>query len=198
MNKLGSLGESDIVQKVAPILKRMPGVLGVGAANVLGGGLAPTADTSSAQGTQPINNQPNQGIGNSTMYNPTMLALQEAMGSPALFSQIGNILPTAQKQIEASNLINQNAQLFQNAGGAQGGIGGLLTRLSALAPGSAAGQYQRSQGTTAALLGSLLGANPKSVAGLLPTFTENPATANTNLSTLYNLFNANPSLPATL
>lgn len=198
MNKLGDLGNSDIVQKVAPILSRMPGALGVGAANVLGGSLAPTAATNPTQGVEPVNNQSNPQTGNSTMYNPTMLALQEAMGSPALFSQIGNILPMAQKQIEASNLINQNAQLYQNAGGAQGGIGGLLTRLSALAPGSAAGQYQRSQGATASLLGSLLGANPSSVAALLPTFTENPATANTNLSTLYNLFNANPSLPATL
>ena len=130
------------------------------------------------------------------MDNPVMQALQQALYSSKFNSQIGSILPLAQREIAAANLVNQSMNLYQQAGGAQGTGGGLLTRLSALQPGSAAGQYQRSQGATSAALASLLGMNPTQIAGLLPTFTENPNIANTNIQTLYGMFNPNPTLTA--
>lgn len=188
-SKLGDIANSNIVSNVAPLLART-GTLG--ATDVMGGQLAPVNTPSTplngAQGNQP-NNQ-TQGIGGSTlMNNPVMQALQEAMSNPAMNGEVSQLVPEAQKVIALSNLINQSGQLYQNAGGAQGGVGGLLTRLSALAPGSAAGQYQRSQGATSAAIANLLGIPPTSAAALLPTFTENPNTANINLSSLYGLLN---------
>ena len=191
LNKIGGLKNSQIVNDVIPLLARTGAV---GAANVAGGGLAPTpVNTGTPNGGttgMPIDNNQNNNIGGTTnMESPIMQELRQALGNPSMASVLPSIVSAAQKQIAVQNMINQSLNLYGQAGGAQGGMGGLLTRLSALAPGSAAGQYQRSQGALSSSLANLLGMSPTNAAALMPTFSQNPSTANTNMNTLRNIFN---------
>src|SRR5208282_3367979 len=66
--------------------------------------------------------------------------------------QLGTLLPLAQKYQAAQAALQQAGQYYNLAGGAQGTIPGLLTRIGSLFSGSAANSYQKqAQQATAAL-----------------------------------------------
>lgn len=100
---------------------------------------------------------------------------------------VAGLAPQVQKQQLASQAISGLLPSFENAGGAQGALGGLMTQATSLIPGSAANTYQREQATAAAALASLLGISPQEAAGLLPRLTQEQGTAGTSEQVLRNI-----------
>ena len=95
--------------------------------------------------------------------------------------------PQVNKQQIAANAIQQLMPAYQNAGGAQGLGGGLLSTLSGLIPGSAANVYGNQQQATAGALGNALGISPAQAGGLTPQLMSNQQTANPQITALQNL-----------
>jgi hypothetical protein len=106
---------------------------------------------------------------------------------------VANLAPQVQKQELAGQAVAGLLPSFENAGGAQGTLGGLLTQATSAIPGSAANTYQREQSTAAAALASLLGISPAEAAGLLPRLTQDQNTAGTAEQVLRSISgNVNP------
>lgn len=83
-------------------------------------------------------------------------------------SALNSLVPLQQKNTLAADTVSNLAPSFANAGGAQGLGGGLLSRLTALIPGTAAHTYQAQQQAAAAQLAAILGISPQAAAAMLP------------------------------
>jgi hypothetical protein len=92
---------------------------------------------------------------------------------------VAGLAPQVQKQNLAGEALSGVMPAYEQAGGAQGTLGGLLSQATSMIPGSPANTYQREQATAAATLASLLGISPVEAQGLLPRLTQNPGTAAT-------------------
>ena len=123
------------------------------------------------------------------------LATQEAMApldlAPSLSgaisslgANIGSQIPQANQQALAAPVIDRVQSAMQNAGGAQGPLGGLLTQATSLIPGSPANAFNQSQEAAAASLGKLLGITPQAAMALLPKLTQSSQTAGNALGTV--------------
>lgn len=94
-----------------------------------------------------------------------LLSALQALAGPAQQTQM---LGQAQQGLQ---------QGFQNAGGPQGLLGGALTNLTGLIPGTAANQYQRNQGVYGSLMQQLYGIPAGQAGAATPQFTQTPGTA---------------------
>lgn len=90
---------------------------------------------------------------------------------------VAGLAPQVQKQEMAGSALSSVMPGFENAGGAQGPLGGLLSEATAIIPGSPANTYAREQATAAATLASLLGISPAEAMGLLPRLTQSQGTS---------------------
>jgi len=176
--------DSGLLNKLLPILTR---TTAVGAANLpnLAGSAPSTQPANNNQGAN-MNQQP-MGMGGQTQQPITelfkQLLAQEQAGA-GLTSNSGNLIsalaslaaPAQQTQL-LGNLQGGLQQGFANAGGAQGTLGGSLTNLSGILPGTAANQYRRNQSAVGSLLQSLYGIPAGQGAALTPQFTQTPTTA---------------------
>jgi hypothetical protein len=75
---------------------------------------------------------------------------------------------------------------YANAGGAQG-TGGILSRISALVPGTSANTYQSERDAAAHQLAQVMGISPQAAAGLLPQLMQNPNSAAVSSGILGNM-----------
>ena len=168
------------LKKFGPVLERA-GKFGAPAGAAIGtlGGLvaAPVggANMNQQQGTgaqqQPITElfkqllaQEQAGAGLTNNSGALLSALQ-ALAGPAQQTQM---LGQAQQGLQ---------QGFQNAGGPQGLLGGGLTNLTGLIPGTAANQYQRNQALYGSLMQQLYGIPAGQAGAATPQFTQTPGTA---------------------
>jgi len=195
--------------KIAPVVARAGGIAAANLPNEqpqpAGGAAAPVAATT--PGMNPMN-IPSSILGQDLSAQGALL--DEAGRIPANYGGTGlagtaaqfgglaaGLAPTVQKQALAGEAIAGVNPAFENAGGAQGPLGGLLTEATAMIPGSAANTYQREQATAAAALAQLLGITPAEAMGLLPRVTQTPQTAGTNQAVIGNLLGTSqPNLPA--
>jgi hypothetical protein len=181
-NKLKAVTGSAVAKKMVPLLTRGAAI---GAANLPNDASSPT---SMAAGALPNNN----GITNpgSSYMQPTqsplaqiystLLAQEQAAPTvlgPQFASSLSSLAPQLQKQEQLAPAITNATQGFNNAGGAQGPLGGALSKLSGLIPGSAANTYNAQQSSAAAALAQLLGISPEAAMNLLPQLTQGGQTA---------------------
>lgn len=137
--------------------------------------------------------QPAQPNANLEAFNQLMNQAQGTLGtssSPALIQALSALAPIVSKQQEAAPLIQSLQQSYQNAGGAQGPLQGLITKFSGLLPGSAASAYQQQQESTSSALSNILGLNPaqsQQLRGLMPSLMSNQQTAQPQITALQNL-----------
>jgi hypothetical protein len=99
-------------------------------------------------------------------------------GYASMVSGVDALAPTVQKNQLAADTVSNLAPTFANAGGAQGTAGGLLSRLTALVPGTAAHTYQAQQQAAATQLAAILGITPAAAATLLPQLMNNQQVGN--------------------
>lgn len=171
--------------KMLPLLSRM-GALG--AANLPNDVSTPTGQEQSTLGGLPQGDT-NAASGGATMQqNPLdqlyqqLLQQQQAgagltANSGALDSSLASLAPQVQQQQQLAPVISNLESTYNNAGGAQGAGSGLLSRLSALIPGTAANTYQRQQAVTADAIAKLLGITPQAAMQSLPSLMSTPGTA---------------------
>lgn len=137
--------------------------------------------------------QPAQPNANLEAFNQLMNQAQGTLGtssSPALIQALSALAPLVSKQQEAAPLIQSLQQSYQNAGGAQGPLQGLITKFTGLLPGSAASAYQQQQESTSSALSNILGLNPaqsQQLRGLMPSLMSNQQTAQPQITALQNL-----------
>lgn len=117
-------------------------------------------------------------------------ALREAMNNPLNggLSQIGALLPLVQKQAAAEQAAQGLAQSFNQSGGGQGPIMGLLAKLGGTLTGAPAGNYGAQQQQAEQTISNALGVPTSAVS--TPSITQNQDTAQQSLTNIQNLINA--------
>jgi len=161
------------ISKVAP-----SAVVGAGGLISAGANAQPVGGNMQNQSMQ--QGMQNQGQNQLATLLSTLTAQEQA--SPINFaSSLGPVIsalaPLVQKQNVGAGIAGNLAGAYQNAGGAQGPIGGAITNLSSFIPGTAANTYQRQQQATASTLASLLGISPQQAMQMLPQITQSAGTA---------------------
>lgn len=96
---------------------------------------------------------------------------------PQLAPVLGALAPAVQKNEMAANAVAGLAPTMDNAGGPQGLGGGLLARLTAMIPGTAANTYQGQQQAAATQLAAVLGITPQAAMAMLPQLMQTPGVA---------------------
>jgi len=194
---LGGVNNKDagLLNKVATLGTRATALGGFNLPNVAGGGQPTGQITQGAgmQGTQA--NQPTGGDNQqqgalNQLYN--QLLQQEQLGfggtqTGSLISALNSLAPQVNKQQIAANAIQQLMPAYQNAGGAQGLGGGLLSQLTGLIPGTAANVFGNQQQATAGALGNALNISPAQAGGLTPQLMSNQQVARPQITALQNL-----------
>jgi hypothetical protein len=156
---------------------------------------------------QVVGNSPNDvtgpaGAGNaiSLNENPAMnpqnsvlsQALYEAMQNPLNggLSQIGALLPAVQKVNQAQAAEQQLASEFNQAGGAQGPLGGILNRIGATLTGGEAASYPGQAQAAAEAISQATGIPVAQVESTLPSQTQNQSAAQASLGNIQSLIQA--------
>ena len=186
---LGGVNNKDagLLNKVATLGTR---ATALGAANLpnIAGASQPTGQITQGAGMQGGDNQ-QQGALNQ-LYN--QLSQQEQLGfgglqTGDLINALNTLAPQVNKQQIAANAIQQNLAAYQNAGGAQGLLGGGLQSFTGLFPGTAANVLQRNQQATAGTLAQALGISAQQAGGSLPSIMSNQQVARPQITALQNL-----------
>ena len=194
---LKSLGitnkNAGLVNKITPLATRATALGAANLPNVAGSGQPTGQITQGAgmQGTQGAGGAgaPGQDALNQ-LYNQLLQQEQSSFGGTqtgSLISALNQLAPQVNKQQIAANAIQQLIPAYQNAGGAQGLLGGLEQYATGLIPGTAANVYGNQQQATAGALGGSLGINAQQAGGLLPSLMSNQRTANPQITALQNL-----------
>jgi len=198
---LKSLGitnkNAGLVNKITPLATRATALEGFNLPNQAGAS-QPTGQITQGAGMQ--GTQGAQGAGGAgapgqdalnQLYNQLLQQEQLDRGvtsnSGALISALNQLAPQVNKQQIAANAIQQLMPAYQNAGGAQGLGGGLLSQLTGLIHGTAANVYGNQQQATAGVLGNALGISPAQAGKLTPQLMSNQQTANPQITALQNL-----------
>ena len=194
---LKSLGitnkNAGLVNKITPLATRATALGTANLPNVAGSGQPTGQITQGAgmQGTQGAGGAgaPGQDALNQ-LYNQLLQQEQSSFGGTqtgSLISALNQLAPQVNKQQIAANAIQQLIPAYQNAGGAQGLLGGLEQYATGLIPGTAANVYGNQQQATAGALGGALGISPAQAGGLTPQLMSNQQTANPQITALQNL-----------
>ena len=194
---LKSLGitnkNAGLVNKITPLATRATALGTANSPNIAGSGQPTGQITQGAgmQGTQGAGGAgaPGQDALNQ-LYNQLLQQEQSSFGGTqtgSLISALNQLAPQVNKQQIAANAIQQLIPAYQNAGGAQGLLGGLEQYATGLIPGTAANVYGNQQQATAGALGGSLGINAQQAGGLLPSLMSNQRTANPQITALQNL-----------
>jgi hypothetical protein len=180
----------------------------------MGAKLAPaatiTAATAAGMGADPVGNPSGGatigGIMNDQQQQPGMTAngttdpnsmhsilqrlMQMGSVNPQLMSSlapvIGALAPQVQKQSLLGSEMSALPSSYANAGGAQG-IGGVLSHVSSLIPGTAANTFENQSAGVAQQLANQLGISPEAAAGLLPRLMQNQQSAGLTQGVLGNM-----------
>jgi hypothetical protein len=96
---------------------------------------------------------------------------------PSLSGPLSTMAPSVQQNQFAANSMSALPSTYENAGGAQGMGGGLLSKLTGMIPGTAANTYQMQQQAAAAQLAKVLGISPEAAMAMLPSLMQSPQTA---------------------
>ena len=88
-----------------------------------------------------------------------------------------SLVPLANKQALLSPVIANNQTVFANAGGAQGALGGGLSMINSLIPGTAANTYQRESEAAAATIANALGIRIEEARKLVPQLMQSQGSA---------------------
>lgn len=162
-----------------------------------------TPDNQSTIGANMQN--PLQGSLLSQLLGQDLGAGREALTDPYLasnfspeISQLSSLLPMAQKVAAAQASAQQLASLFNQAGGAQGPVGGLLSRLGQTLTGGPASFFGSNLGTqenqAAQGIAGVTGQSPGQI--MTPQVTQNQPTAQAALQNIYSLIGALGGGPA--
>lgn len=182
-----------------------PQVLGAGASTLgkIGSSMLPSI------AGEVIANSPND-IAGATNSNENGVSLQEPNMQDSLLNQLmqaeaasailqpnvggassaNSLFPLAQKMGVANNALQGVTNEFNLAGGAQGPLGGLLSRLGATFTGAPAAQLPAQEAAAAQAIGSALGISPAQVESALPKITQNKTAAQAAVNNVQNLISA--------
>lgn len=165
-----------------------------------GGTMQPTAAT---QGVAPATGaaSPNPflslipGSGVSAAYQPIAQNEMVSMFDPSLLGQTQAGANTAAQGIsdkqqalqQTMSLVNSLKGEYQQAGGGQGALGGILSQLQGKTTGGPARAYQGEAATAASSIATATGANPAEVKQYIPQLTDTPEVAQTKLNALSQL-----------
>jgi hypothetical protein len=182
LSRIGAMGEklapaAGSVVATSPNLGADPlPVAGMGVGGTMGG----TMD-----GTQPL--QANGAHSYQDLINAmeAQAVLAPSMGGGAS-SFLAQVAPQLQHNQLTGAALSGLPGSFANAGGAQG-MGGILSRISALIPGTAAHTYQGQQEAAAAQLAKSMGISPEAAMSLLPQLMQNGQTAGVTNGILSNI-----------
>lgn len=170
LSRIGKLGS-----KLAPATGTTMALAGgmgadpaaMGAGGTMGGMMNTNANSTMGGGDNSINS-----ILNRYMYMGTVDPYLLSATSPVVQA----LAPEAQKNQMLGGELAAMPAAFANAGGAQG-EGGIMSRISAMIPGTAANQYEKQRQAVAAQLGASMGISPQAALGLLPQVMNSPGTA---------------------
>jgi hypothetical protein len=181
ITKAAGIG-SGVLGKVSSLIATLPPSIGIANLpnDVAGGTMNPLP-----AGTPANNQQPGQDTASAANENQFIIqafnkALNQAPGValqmlPLVQQALGNI----QKQNVGESALQGATGAFNQAGGAQGLGGGLLTSLSGLIPGTAANKYMQEQGQAQGAIGAATGLPGGSIP--LPSLLSTPGVAGQNL-----------------
>jgi hypothetical protein len=135
------------------------------------------------------------GSGVSAAYQP--IAMQEIAGmfDPYMMSQFAQPAATAAQGIsdkqqalqQTMSLVNAMKGEYEQAGGGQGKLGGILSQLQGKATGGPAGAYQAEANASASAIATATGADPNEIKQYIPQLTDTPDVAQTKLNALSQL-----------
>ena len=132
-----------------------------------------------------------QAPGNANLAPVGLQALMGMFDPYLLNSSVDNNAQTGEQNIAKANnvaaLLPNLENEFAQAGGGSGGLGGILNRLSAIIPGSAAANYQ---GQAGAVANALTSAGVPTTPNTLPQLTQNTQTATDTIQRLQSLLQA--------
>lgn len=178
---------SNIVKKGVPLMTRAAITAAANLPNIASS-ITPTNGSAILSKLQNEQNNNNQNGGNGMNGNGGQLSPLEQMYTagmidPFQFSSLLNTLaPTMQKAQVAQNEMSMLPQLYAQGGGGQGLMGGLLSNIEGLIPGTNQYNYMQAR-NVAAKAGAPFGITP----GFMPSFMQSPMGAQS-------LFNTNQGL----
>lgn len=134
------------------------------------------------------NGNPSMNPQNSILYQ----ALNEAIQNPLNggLSQVGSLLPMVQRANQAQAAEQSLANDFNTAGGAQGPLGGILSRLGATLTGGEAASYPAQAAADAQAIAQATGAPVQQIEAALPKTTQNQSAAQASLGNIQSLIQA--------
>jgi hypothetical protein len=174
LSRIGGMG-AKLAPAAGAVVATSPN-LGADPAALAANGGAPGGTMGGTMQTQPTNGNDYQTLINA-MEAQAILAPSVYGGTATPFLQ--SIAPMLQKNRLIQGELSALPESYANAGGAQG-MGGIMSRISALIPGTAAHTYQQQQSGAAQALAQQLGISPEAAAGLLPQLMQNGGTAGMN------------------
>lgn len=160
----------------------LPGAVGAGVASAAG-----QVPSGAGMGTGVTSNQ---GAPMNLQGSPVMQALNESLQTPLLggLSQLSALLPIAQKMMAAEQAVNQLPGYLNAAGGAQGPIGGLETRLGSMFTGGPAASYGAQAQQAQSAVANAMGMPASSVA--TPSIMQNQPAAQQTINNMQQLLSA--------
>lgn len=173
-------GILNTLSRMGSLLSKAAPAAGVVAGTAPNMAADPVAAQSQQNGTMDATMQPAQQNPLSDLYK-TLLQNYQAGGGitpndASTTSTLATLAPAIQKQNLASTELSALPAAFNNAGGAQG-LGGILSHIAGLIPGTAAHTFQQQQEGAAQALAAQLGISPQAAMGLLPQLMQNQQTA---------------------
>lgn len=124
--------------------------------------------------------------------------MNEAQAAPStvggqLAPLLSALAPLVQKQQMAAPILANLESMYNNAGGAQGMGGGLMSEMSGLIPGTAANLYQREAQAASGALSPIMGTSPQTLSQLMPSLMANQPTAGLGFGNINSLLGALPT-----
>lgn len=162
----------------------IPGILG----SVVGNSPNDVAGPADAGSSISLNQGGDMNSGNSILDDQVLAALAQYGNGGA--SQLGGATQMLQKSNEAQAAEQNLASNFNQAGGAQGPIGGILSRLGSVFTGGEAGQYGGQAQADAEAIAQATGVPVQQIEKSIPSLGENQSAAQASLGNMQSLIQA--------
>lgn len=179
LGKIGGVTDknSALVSKILPLTAKIATITGANLPNDVA-----SSQSNSAIPSQGVNSmQPQNGTAQNPLaqlYNAILSQSQTPTGiSGNLISTANTLAPLVQKQQLAAPVISNLLSAYQNAGGAQGLGGGLLSHLTGLIGGTPANTFNNQANAASAQLSGILGISPTQAQSMIPQLMQTSQTA---------------------
>lgn len=173
-------GLGNVMQRTAPLVAPatvaaagLPTMAGAqGSAIPTGAGGDQSMQPGQPQAVNPVNS-----VLDKVLFSLSQPGASLTPGYSSMVQAAQALAPSSLQQEQAAGAVSALAPTYANAGGAQGFGNGLLSKLTAMVPGTAANTYQNQQQAAAAQLAKVLGITPEAAMAMLPQLMQSQQTA---------------------